>query len=167
MGSEGAAPEAAEWGVSLSGLTESAVPTRLCNAMLSGMGSDDDLNSQKPDVTSQKPTVKTFHDDIGVLNQLQKLASEGVPKTALHVFAHDAESTDEVVGTGGTLKGLGELVAERYNERGDELRNRFQRYGFDSDEIEKFESDLDNGAILLVIDDPELRADYKGNRRAP
>ncbi len=131
------------------------------------MGSDDDLNSQKSDVTDHKPIVKTFHDDIGVLNQLQKLASEGVPKTALHVFAHDAESTDEVVGTGGTLKGLGELVAERYNERGDELRNRFQRYGFDSDEIEKFESDLDNGAILLVIDDPELRADYKGNRRAP
>lgn len=131
------------------------------------MGSNDDLNPQKPDVTSHKPIVKTFHDDIGVLNQLQKLASEGVPKTALHVFAHDAESTDEVVGTGGTLKGLGELVAERYNERGDELRNRFQRYGFDSDEIETFESDLDNGAILLVIDDPDLRADYKGNRRAP
>ncbi len=139
------------------------------------MGSNDDLNPQKnddlspqkPDVTSHKPIVKTFHDDIGVLNQLQKLASEGVPKTALHVFAHDAESTDEVVGTGGTLKGLGELVAERYNERGDELRNRFQRYGFDSDEIEKFESDLDNGAILLVIDGPDLCADYKGNRRAP
>ncbi|WP_139468242.1 hypothetical protein [Brevibacterium sediminis] len=54
--------------------------------------------------------------------------------TALHVFAHDAESTDEVVGTGGTLKGLGELVAERHNERGDGLRNRFQRYGFDSDD---------------------------------
>ena len=131
------------------------------------MGSNDDLNPHKRDVTSHKPIVKTFRDDIGVLNQLQKLASEGVPKTALHVFAHDAESTDEVVGTGGTLKGLGELVAERYNERGDELRNRFQRYGFDSDEIEKFESDLDNGAILLVIDDPDLRADYKGNRRAP
>ncbi|WGP05442.1 general stress protein [Bacillus subtilis] len=111
--------------------------------------------------------MKTFHDDIGVLNQLVKLASEGVPKTALHVFAHDAESTDEVVGADGTLKGLGELVDERYNERGDELRNRFQRYGFDSDEIEKFESDLDNGAILLVIDDPDLRAHCRGNRRAP
>ena len=135
--------------------------------MLSGMGSNDDLNPHKRDVTSHKPIVKTFRDDIGVLNQLQKLASEGVPKTALHVFAHDAESTDEVVGAGGTLKGLGELVAERYNERGDELRNRFQRYGFDSDEIEKFESDLDNGAILLVIDDPDLRAHYRGNRRAP
>ena len=24
-----------------------------------------------------------------------------MPKTALHVFAHDAESTDDVVGTGG------------------------------------------------------------------
>ncbi|UZD61666.1 aldehyde dehydrogenase family protein [Brevibacterium sp. JSBI002] len=33
--------------------------------------------------------------------------------TAQHVFAHDAESTDEVVGTGGTLKGLGELLTER------------------------------------------------------
>ena len=131
------------------------------------MGSNDALNPQKPAVTSHKPIVKTFHDDIGVLNQLQRVASEGVPKTALHVFAHDAESTDEVVGTGGTLKGLGELVAERYNERGDELRNRFQRYGFDFDGIEKFESDVDNGAILLVIDDPDLRADYKGNRLAP
>ena len=131
------------------------------------MGSDDDLKSQKPDVTDHKPIVKTFHDDIGVLNHLKKLASDGVPKTALHVFAHEAESTDEVVGTCGNLKGLGELVAERYNERGDELRNRFQRYGFDSDEIEKFESDLDNGAILLVIDDPDPRAHCRGNRRAP
>jgi hypothetical protein len=137
--------------------------------MLIGMGSNDDLNSQKPDVTSQKLTVKTFHDDIGVLNHLQKLASEGVPKTALHVFAHDAEGADEVVGTGagGTLKGLGELVDERYNERGDELRKRFQRYGFDSEEIEKFEGDLDNGAILLVIDVSDLSADYKGKRRTP
>ncbi|MGO1290532.1 general stress protein [Brevibacterium linens] len=132
------------------------------------MGSNDDLNSQQSDVPRQKPTVKTFHDDIGVLNQLKKLESEGIPKTALHVFAHDSEGVDEVVGTGGgLLKGLGELVAERYNERGDELRNRFQRYGFDSDEIEKFESDLDNGAILLVIDDPDLRAHCRGNRRAP
>lgn len=90
-----------------------------------------------------------------------------MPKTALHVFAHDAESTDDVVGTGGTLKGLGELVAERYNERGGELSNRFQRYVFDSDEIQKFESDLDNGAILRVIGDPDLRANYKGNRRTP
>ncbi|MGO0603958.1 MAG: hypothetical protein ACTIIH_06300 [Brevibacterium sp.] len=72
-----------------------------------------------------------------------------------------------MVGTGGTLKGSRELVAERYNERGGELSNRFQRYVFDSDEIQKFESDLDNGAILRVIGDPDLRADYKGNRRIP
>ncbi|WP_181272963.1 general stress protein [Brevibacterium oceani] len=133
------------------------------------MGSNDDLNSQQPDVTSQKPIVKAFHDDIGVLNHVQKLASEGVPKRALHIFAHDAEGADEVVGTGagGTLKGVRELVAERYNERDDELRERFQRYGFDSDEIEKFECELDNGAILLVIDEPDRCADYKGKRRTP
>ncbi len=39
--------------------------------------------------------------------------------------------------------------------------------GAGADETEKFESDLDNGAILLVIDEPAVRADYKGERRRP
>ena len=39
--------------------------------------------------------------------------------------------------------------------------------GAGADETEKFDSDLDTGAILLVIDAPDLRADYKGKGRTP
>lgn len=108
---------------------------------------------------TMKPTVKTFRDDIGVLNALNKLTSKGVPKESLHLFAHDEQRTDCLVGEGvGTdLDDIDELVAERNNETGDELREIFVRFGFDSEEADELEAELQNGTILLLIDEhPEV-----------
>lgn len=143
------------------------------------MGSDDDLTpqkgpasqkgltpqkgptAQKSGATSPKPTVKTFHDDIGVLNHLKKLASEGVPKTSVHVFAHDSEGTDCIVGDRAVraLRSIGDFVTDRRNERDDDLRRVFRDFGFGPDETDKFERELDDGAILLLIEDPQISRD--------
>src|SRR5699024_2229711 len=149
------------------------------------------------DAETEKPTVKTFQDDIGVLNALNRLSSKGVPKESLDLFAHDEQRTDglagERVGTdgGGVLtaltrlawkgvpkeslhlfahdeqrtdclvgEGVGtdvgdldDLVADRYNESGDELRQIFRRFGFGDEEADDLETKLQDGTILLLIDE--------------
>ncbi|WP_298417755.1 general stress protein [Brevibacterium sp.] len=107
------------------------------------------------DAETEKPTVKTFQDDIGVLNALNRLSSKGVPKESLHLFAHDEQRTDCLVGEGvGTDVGdLDDLVADRYNESGDELRQIFRRFGFGDEEADDLETKLQDGTILLLIDE--------------
>jgi hypothetical protein len=104
-----------------------------------------------------KPTVKAFHDDIGVLNELNRLTSQGVPKETLHLFAHDEQRTDRLIGdaAGADLGHVEDLVIERYNEEGDELREIFRGFGFDADETDGLENRLDAGAILLLIEQPQ------------
>ncbi|WP_209370689.1 general stress protein [Brevibacterium renqingii] len=102
------------------------------------------------------PMVKTFRDDIGVLNALNKLGSKGVPKESLHLFAHDEECTDCLVGDDVSidLGNIDDLVAERYNESGDELREIFRGFGFSAEEADELEAKLHDGMILLLIDEP-------------
>lgn len=99
-----------------------------------------------------KPTVKVFQDDIGLLNELKKQASNGVPKENLSVIGHDDDRTDCIVGDADTqLNNIGDFVGERDNETGDEFRTVFQRLGFDLDEVRDLEEKLENGKILLLI----------------
>src|SRR5699024_7642633 len=115
----------------------------------------DSKRRQVMDAETEKPTVKTFQDDIGVLNALNRLSSKGVPKESLHLFAHDEQRTDCLVGEGvGTDVGdLDDLVADRYNESGDELRQIFRRFGFGDEEADDLETKLQDGTILLLIDE--------------
>lgn len=99
-----------------------------------------------------KPTVKVFQDDIGLLNELKKQSSKGVPKDNLYVVAHDDQRTDCIVGDADArLKNIGDLVGECDNETGDEFQTIFRRLGFDPDEVRDLEAKLDNGKILLLI----------------
>lgn len=99
-----------------------------------------------------KPTVKVFQDDIGLLNELKKQTSKGVPKENLYVIAHDDSRTDCIVGdVDAEPHDIGDLVAKRYNETDDEFRNVFRRFGFERDEVSDLEEKLDNGKILLLI----------------
>ncbi|GAA1559304.1 general stress protein [Brevibacterium picturae] len=100
-----------------------------------------------------KPTVKAFQDDIGLLNELKRQSSKGVSKDSLHVFAHDEESTDCIVGDSDAVPvDLADLVAERYNESDHELHSVFRRFGFDPDESRDLEEELESGKILLLIE---------------
>lgn len=100
-----------------------------------------------------KPTVKAFQDDIGLLNELRRQSSKGISKDSLHVFAHDDDRTDCIVGDSGAAPAdIADLVVERYNERDHELHIVFRRFGFDSDESRDLEEKLENGKILLLIE---------------
>lgn len=99
-----------------------------------------------------KPTVKTFQDDIGLLNELKKQSSKGVPKESLHVFAHDDERIDCIVGDAAAQPAdIADLVGDRHNEEDDEFRTVFRGFGFAPEECDDLETKLDNGKILLLI----------------
>ncbi|TSI19404.1 hypothetical protein FO013_00010 [Brevibacterium aurantiacum] len=102
-----------------------------------------------------KAMVKAFQDDIGLLNELKKQASKGVPKECLHVFAHDDERIDCIVGDA-TFQpvDIADLAADRYNEEDSELRTVFSGFGFGSEECDGLEAKLANGKLLLVIGQP-------------
>lgn len=103
-----------------------------------------------------KPTVKAFQDDIGLLNELKKQASKGVPKEILHVFAHDDERSDCIVGDAAFQPAdIADFVADRWNEEDSELRTVFRGFGFDPEECDDLETKLDNGKLLLVIGQPD------------
>src|SRR5699024_5537453 len=76
---------------------------RSAPASVTGPGGRRNVDSKRRqvmDAETEKPTVKTFQDDIGVLNALNRLSSKGVPKESLHLFAHDEQRTDCLVGEG-------------------------------------------------------------------
>lgn len=99
-----------------------------------------------------KPTVKAFHDDIGLLNEVNKLTSDGVSKDRLYIIGHDDDRTDCVVGdTDAQPDDVSDLVAERYNGKGEELRALLQSFGLDSDESGDLQEKLDGGELLLLI----------------
>lgn len=99
-----------------------------------------------------KPTVKAFHDDIGLLNEVNKLTSDGVSQDRLCIIGHDDDRTDCVVGdTDAQPIDVSDLVAHRYNDKGEELRTLLQSFGFDSDESGDLEEKLDSGELLLLV----------------
>lgn len=99
--------------------------------------------------------MKAFQDDIGLLNELKKQASKGVPKESLHVFAHDDERSDCIFGDATAQPvDTADLIADRYNEEDSELRTVFRGFGFDPEECDDLEAKLANGKLLLVIAQP-------------
>lgn len=99
-----------------------------------------------------KPTVRAFHDDIGLINAVSKLTSEGVSKDGLYVIGHDDARMDCVVGDADAQPhDLSDLVAERYNGKGEALRSLLRSFGFDSDESGDLEEKLDGGELLVLI----------------
>ncbi|MGO2986005.1 MAG: hypothetical protein ACTIH7_14370 [Brevibacterium aurantiacum] len=96
--------------------------------------------------------MKAFQDDIGLLNEVKKQASKGVPKGSLHVFAHDDERSDCIFGDAiAQPVDIADLVAACCNEEDSELRVVFAGFGFDPDECDDLETKLETGKLLLVI----------------
>ena len=100
-----------------------------------------------------KPEVKEFKDDLALKEEIDKLNEKGVSKDNLFIMSHDDDHTDRVadsIEAGKLGEGFKTEKGKVFNRKGDELREQFKELGFNQEEAEDFEEQLDRGSILLI-----------------
>jgi adenylosuccinate synthase len=106
-----------------------------------------------------KPTVKEFYNDKELISEVEKLSSQGISKKNLYVLSHDDDRTERVADNananeiGARETGIGTAVGNMIVSKGDELRNQLQEMGFSKEEADQYEEKLDEGKILLLVQD--------------
>jgi adenylosuccinate synthase len=104
-----------------------------------------------------KPTVKEFYNDEELISEVEKLSSQGINKKNLYVLSHDDDRTERVADNananeiGAKETGIGTAVGNMILSKGDELRNQLQEMGFSKEEADQYEEKLDEGKILLLV----------------
>lgn len=103
-----------------------------------------------------KPIVIEFQDDVELVNKIQELSQQGVPKEDLYVISHDDDRTKRVADkSNANTIGIDEVgvttaVGNIFRKKGDELRAKFKEIGFTQMEANELESKLDQGKVLLI-----------------
>ncbi len=118
-----------------------------------------------------KPTVKEYMDDTALVTEVKELTAQGIDKEDLYVLTHDDDRTNRLADNadintiGIAEEGLGTAVGNMFRDKGDELREKLQQMGYSQFESEELEEKLDQGKVLLLINNngtppPEHRAMY-------
>jgi hypothetical protein len=106
---------------------------------------------------NMKPTVKEFYNDKELISEVEMLASKGIDKKNLYVLSHDDDRTERVADNANANEigikevGLDTVVGNVFMKKGDELRTQMQEFGFTQHEAELYEDKLDDGKILLIV----------------
>lgn len=104
-----------------------------------------------------KPFVKEYTNDEQLQNAVSLLKDKGVKSEDVYVLSHDDDRTDRIADNAGANKiGIKEMdfsnaVGNLFNKKGDELRTKLQEIGFSKAEADKFEEDMDEGKVLLIV----------------
>src|SRR5699024_5962511 len=100
------------------------------------------------------PKVIEFDDDTKLMEEVKKLAAQGVSKDNLYVISHDdyrdkrvEDSVDASI-VGVVAEGLENYVKNIFRQKGDKIKAQFEELGFDHTESEVLEGKLDEGKIL-------------------
>ncbi|WP_330949420.1 general stress protein [Virgibacillus sp. MG-45] len=111
-----------------------------------------------------KPFVKEYLNDEQLANDVNKLKENGVRKEDIYILAHDDDRTDRIASNAGANTigmeemDLKDMVGNLFRKQGDELRTKMKEMGFSQVEAEKYEEDMDEGKVLLMVENhPELQ----------
>ncbi|MFD2209786.1 general stress protein [Virgibacillus halophilus] len=113
-----------------------------------------------------KPFVKEYKNDEQLQNDVRVLKDKGVSKENIYILSHDDDRTKRVAGNAGANTvgiqemDFGNAVGNLFNKKGDELRNKLNDMGFSQAEAEKYEEDMDQGNVLLMVENSPEAATY-------
>jgi hypothetical protein len=116
-----------------------------------------DCTTKDMEEIQMKPTVKEFYNDQELISEVEKLSSQGIDKKNLYVLSHDDDRTERVADNananeiGAKETGIGTAVGNMILSKGDELRNQLQEMGFSKKEADHYEEKMDEGKILLLV----------------
>jgi hypothetical protein len=104
-----------------------------------------------------KPQVQEYTNEDNIEQDVQKLADNGISRNNIYVMSHDDDRTDRIADKADTNeptdKEFGIDSENRFSKKGDELRFKLQELGFTEQEADDMEDDLDEGKVLLMVQD--------------
>lgn len=111
-----------------------------------------------------KPFIREYTNDEILEKDIQILKNNHVDEKDIYILSHDDDRTNRIVkNAGASVIGMNEMkmgegVKSKFMKKGDELRTKLQEIGFSEAEAQNYESDLDEGKVLLIVtnhDNPE------------
>lgn len=105
------------------------------------------------------PMVREFTNETELMSVVNLLSSQGVSKENLYVLTHDSDRTNRLAEKtdaseiGLKEMGLGKAVEQIFRSEGDQLRMKMEELGLSEQEVERYERKLDQGKILLIVNE--------------
>lgn len=101
----------------------------------------------------QKPWIKGYKNDEELQDDIKKMKDNGTAEDKIFVISHDVDRTERIIDneTASVIK-----VDGNFDKPGDEIRAQLKEVGFDDDEAESYEGEMDKGTVFLICTDPDF-----------
>ncbi|WP_163654607.1 general stress protein [Listeria sp. PSOL-1] len=103
--------------------------------------------------------VKEYENDEMLEREINQLKDAGVDAEGIFVLSHDDDRTARIVKNTQlsdidyNKKALGQTFAKK----GDELRAKLKELGLPQEEAEKYEAEMDQGKVFLLVKDEKAK----------
>jgi predicted deacylase len=100
--------------------------------------------------------AKLVNNGLEAFDVVNDLHRQGYTEKEIYVLAHERDRTEHLADAtdankvGLAEEGMFETIANLFRTRGDALRNKIESMGFDQHEASIYESELDNGKVLVM-----------------
>lgn len=109
-----------------------------------------------------KPFIKEYTNDEQLVTDVSILKDRGLDKNNVYVISHDNDRTDRIAGNadantiGMKEMDFGNAVGNLFSSKGDELRTKLNEIGLSEEEANKYEEEMDEGKVLLIVTDEDV-----------
>ncbi|WP_082233253.1 general stress protein [Halobacillus massiliensis] len=103
------------------------------------------------------PFTREYTNDEKLMEAVKKLQNEGVNSRDIYVLSHDDDRTNRIAeNVNANTIGFSEqdtknFISNIFSKKGDELRTKIQEMGYSEEEAAEYEEDLDEGKVLLIV----------------
>lgn len=103
-----------------------------------------------------KTYARLVNNGVEAVDVAKDLQRQGFSQDQIYVLAHERDRTNLIAGAadanriGIAEEGMIDSIANLFRSRGDELRSKIRSLGFSSYEAGRYESELDNGKVLVM-----------------
>src|SRR5699024_11516560 len=101
--------------------------------------------------------IKCYKNEEEKQTQIEKMKSQNVAENDMYVIYQDDERTKriaknvEINTIGANEMGIGDAVKGAFDKKGDQLRKQLENIGFSETEAEKYEAEMDNGRVFIIV----------------
>jgi hypothetical protein len=109
-----------------------------------------------------KPFIKEYTNDEQLATDVNLLKDRGVEKENVYILSHDDDRTERIADNAGAntigMKEMdfGDTVGNLFNSKGEELRTKLKEMGFSDAEADKYEEEMDEGKVLLIVTNEDV-----------
>ncbi|MBU0438850.1 general stress protein [Staphylococcus succinus] len=108
-----------------------------------------------------KPVVKKYVNDEELEIEINTLKDQSISPKDIYILSHDSDRTSRIV-RNTEVTGINYNsyeTQENYEKQGDELRYKLKSLGITQEESEKYEEEMDQGKVLLIVTDERVKGE--------